>query len=89
MSKEDFVNWLKETASITTHIKKRALELYDKIAPTLNEEDKKTAWECLVKGGFPEEEEFCFRIYFPKEWVLDKKVQDYLWNLTMNKEIRQ
>lgn len=55
MTRDEFVKDLELKAKTTTHIKERAQKLFDKLEPILNEEDKRTAKECLVEFDFPKE----------------------------------
>lgn len=79
MTKEEFIKDLEWKANVTTHIKERAKKLFDKLEPILNEEDKKTAKECLVEFEFPKENEVCIKWFVPQEWLLNEQFQQMLW----------
>lgn len=80
LTKEEFIKYLELKAKTpTTHIKERAQKLFDKLEPILNEEDKKTAKECLVDYVFPQENEVCIKWFVPKDWLLNEQFQQMLW----------
>ena len=79
MNKEEFIKDLEYKANITTHIKERAKELFNKLEPLLNETDKATAKECLVEFNFPKENEVCIKWFVPRDWLLNKQFQETLW----------
>lgn len=79
MTRDEFIEDLKIKATTKTYIKERAQKLFDKLEPVLNEEDKRTAKECLVEFDFPKENQVCIKWFVPEEWLLDELFQQGLW----------
>lgn len=80
MTKQEFIKNLESKANTVTHIKERAKKLFDKLEPILNEEDKRTARECLVEFDFPKENEVCIKWFVPSGWLLNEQFQQMLWD---------